>query len=172
MSSRLPIAATLALACLATTTHAYLKLGFQTANAVVSLRWTRPIQYFVTSRNTDGVTAAQLQATMGRAFTTWTTVPRVTLTTTFTGFTGAEPFVADGMSVIGFQSGARNWWSGPGAGTGHMLCSHSSSGQSRTAAASWSRTCSKFRPRLSTQIDAIEGQATRVPVDLQGQGAA
>jgi hypothetical protein len=104
MSRRVLIAATIILACLATTTRAYLKLGFQTANAIISLRWTRPVQYFVTNRNTEGVTAAQLQAAMGRAFTTWTTVPRVTLTTTFTGFTGAEPFVADGMSVIGFQS--------------------------------------------------------------------
>jgi hypothetical protein len=83
---------------------AYLKLGFITPTGIVGIRWSRPINYFVTSRNVDGVTAAQLQSAMGRAFTSWASVPNVAFTHTFTGFTGAEPFAADGMSTIGFRS--------------------------------------------------------------------
>src|SRR3972149_1041791 len=65
---------------------AYLKLGF------------------FTNRDADGVTAAQLQAAMARAFSTWASVPHVTITHSFTGFTGAEPFAADGINVIGFSA--------------------------------------------------------------------
>jgi hypothetical protein len=89
---------------LAASTEAYLKLGFFTPNGIVGVRWTRSINYFVTNRNVDGVTAAQLQSAMGRAFTTWASVPGVTFAHSFTGFTGAEPFANDGMSTIGFRS--------------------------------------------------------------------
>ena len=84
--------------------QAYLKLGFLTSSGVKAIRWTRPIQYLVTNRDTGFVSAAQLQATISRAFSTWAGVPNVVITHTFIGFTGAEPFVADGASVIGFQS--------------------------------------------------------------------
>jgi len=86
------------------TTHAYLKLGVLTPNGVVGIRWTRPIQYLVTNRDVDGVTAPQLQSTVSRAFGTWASVPGVTLAHGFTGFTSAEPFVADGINVIGFRA--------------------------------------------------------------------
>jgi hypothetical protein len=88
----------------AVTTSAYLKLGFFTPTGIVGLRWTRPVEYFVTNRDADGVTAAQLQVAIRRAFTTWASVPRVDITHSFTGFTGAEPFEADGINVIGFRS--------------------------------------------------------------------
>jgi hypothetical protein len=84
--------------------QAYLKLGFLTSSGVKAIRWTRPIQYLVTNRDTGFVSAAQLQATISRAFSTWAGVPDVVITHTFIGFTGAEPFVADGASVIGFRS--------------------------------------------------------------------
>ncbi len=83
---------------------AYLKLGFFTPSGIIGLRWTRPVEYFVTNRDADGVTAAQLQVAMRRAFSTWAAVPRVDITHSFTGFTGAEPFAADGINVIGFRS--------------------------------------------------------------------
>ena len=84
--------------------QAYLKLGVQTLSGLRPIRWTRAIQYFVTNRNTDSVTAAQLQTAVSRAFSTWAGVPNVTITHSFVGFTGAEPFTADGASVIGFRS--------------------------------------------------------------------
>ncbi len=86
------------------TTQAYLKLGVLTPNGVVGIRWTRPIQYFVTNRDVDGVTAPQLQATVARVFGTWGSVPGVALTHSFTGFTVSEPFVADGINVVGFRA--------------------------------------------------------------------
>jgi len=92
------------LAGLAAPTQAYLKLGILTSNGVKALRWTRPIQYFVTNRDSGGVTAPQLQATVSRAFSTWASVNGVTFTHGFVGFTGAEPFASDGMSVMGFRA--------------------------------------------------------------------
>lgn len=83
---------------------AYLKLGFFTPAGIVGIHWTRPISYFVTSRDADGVTAFQMQTAVGRAFATWASVPRVAITHSFTGFTGAEPFAADGINVIGFRA--------------------------------------------------------------------
>jgi len=105
-SVRIALAAAVLVAGVSTAapTQAYLKLGFLTSSGVKALRWTRPVQYFVTNRDASGVTAPQLQATVSRAFSTWATVPGVTLTHAFAGFTGAEPFAADGLSVIGFRS--------------------------------------------------------------------
>jgi len=84
--------------------QAYLKLGFLTSTGVKAIRWTRPIQYFVTNRDSTFVAATQLQTAVSKAFSTWAAVPRITVTHTFIGFTGAEPFVADGVSVIGFRA--------------------------------------------------------------------
>jgi hypothetical protein len=88
----------------AVTTSAYLKLGFFTPSGLVGIHWTRPITYFITNRDADGVTAPQMQAAMGRAFATWAAVPNVVVTSTFSGFTGAEPFAADGINAIGFRA--------------------------------------------------------------------
>jgi len=86
------------------TSSAYLKLGFFTPAGLVGIHWTRPINYFVTNRGADGVTASQMQAAMGRAFVTWAAVPNVAITPTFSGFTSAEPFEADGINAIGFRA--------------------------------------------------------------------
>jgi Matrixin len=84
---------------------AYLKLGTLVGLQVVPVKWsTLPIQYFVTNRDVPGVSAVQLQAAADRAFATWTAVPRVSLSDTFEGFTTANPFDDDGMSVIGFEA--------------------------------------------------------------------
>ncbi|HUR19580.1 MAG TPA: matrixin family metalloprotease, partial [Vicinamibacterales bacterium] len=84
--------------------QAYLKLGVLTPSGVKAIRWARPIQYLVTNRDTVFVTAPQLQAAVSHAFSTWAAVPNVSITPSFIGFTGADPFVADGASVIGFRS--------------------------------------------------------------------
>ena len=85
--------------------EAYLKIGVQVGNRVIALQWTQlPIRYFITNRNVPGVTAAQLQAAVDRAFRTWAAVPNVTLSTSFSGFTNAEPHTDDLVSVIGFKS--------------------------------------------------------------------
>lgn len=84
--------------------QAYLKLGVLTPSGVKAIRWTRAIQYLVTNRDTVFVTAPQLQNAVSRAFSTWAGVQNVAISHSFIGFTGAEPFSADGASVIGFRS--------------------------------------------------------------------
>ena len=89
---------------IASPVQAYLKFGVLTPSGLKPLRWARPVQYLVTNRDTAFVSAAQLQAAVARAFSGWAAVPNVSITHSFVGFTGAEPFTADGMSVFGFRS--------------------------------------------------------------------
>jgi hypothetical protein len=86
--------------------RAYLKRGVELNNgSVVLLKWPRmPVEYFVTNRDVSGVTAPQLQAAAERAFQTWGGVANATFASRFVGFTGSDPFVEDGVSVIGFRS--------------------------------------------------------------------
>jgi len=84
---------------------AYLKLGTDVDGRVVGVSWdTFPIQYFVTDRDDDLVSAGDLEAVLGRAFGTWTAVPTASVSASFAGYTTADPFEDDGMSVIGFQN--------------------------------------------------------------------
>jgi hypothetical protein len=84
-------------------TSAYLKLGGQGSNGTVTLRWQDfPIRYFVTNRDVNGVSAAQLEQGVSRAFASWTATPLTTLSAQFAGFTSASPVLRDGMTTIGF----------------------------------------------------------------------
>jgi len=84
---------------------AYLKLGTEVDGRVVGVYWdTFPVQYFVTERDDDRVSAGDLEAVLGRAFGTWSAVPTASVSASFGGYTDAEPFEDDGMSVIGFQN--------------------------------------------------------------------
>lgn len=83
---------------------AYLKFGVSTPLGIRAIVWRRPINYLVTNRDTVFVSASQLQAAVSRGFSSWAAVPNVSISHSFIGFTGAEPFVADGASVIGFRS--------------------------------------------------------------------
>lgn len=104
MTRRLLLTACL-VAIAAAPAAAYLKLGFRSGSRIVTVRWTeRPVRYFVTSRGDEGVTAAQFQQAMARAFATWQDEPTIDISFNFVGFTGAEPFADDGMNVLGFQS--------------------------------------------------------------------
>jgi hypothetical protein len=83
----------------------YLKLGFDLNGRKISVRWTKmPIRYFVTNRDVTGVTAVQLQTAVQKGFDTWAGVPTVAISSQFAGFTGTDPFVDDGVSVIGFRA--------------------------------------------------------------------
>lgn len=93
-----------AVLCAVTPLQAYLKLGFFVDGRLVSIKWDRPIDYFVTNRDVPGVSAPQLQAAIGRAFSTWSAVPRTAVTHNFIGITGAAPVGGDGMSVVGFRA--------------------------------------------------------------------
>lgn len=94
-----------AVACLAPPVQAYLKLGATVNGRVVGIEWTDlPVQYFVTSRDVPGVTAQQLQTATDRAFSQWTGVDGVALSSAFGSFTSAVPFEDDFLSVVGFAS--------------------------------------------------------------------
>lgn len=82
----------------------YLKVGTVVGTTVRALRWNGPVRYFVTNRDIAGVTAPDLQRAVARAFDTWGRAPGVSVPTEFVGFTTAEPFASEGMSVIGFRS--------------------------------------------------------------------
>lgn len=100
---RIVVAAILVLAA-AVPLSAYLKLGSRVGSRTVTLSWRDfPVRYFVTDRSVDGVTAQQFQATIDRAFNTWHDVETAETSSEFVGFTQAEPFDDDNMSVLGFQ---------------------------------------------------------------------
>jgi hypothetical protein len=82
--------------------HAYLHFGTGVGNERV--HWAEPqVRWLATDRGAPGVSAAAFQATLARAFSTWQDVPTATITFTFGGFTSAEPFEDDDLSVVGFQ---------------------------------------------------------------------
>jgi predicted Zn-dependent protease len=84
---------------------AYLKLGTSVGNQILGIKWThQPIRYFVTNRDVSGVTAPQLQTALAGALAEWSGQANVTISSQFVGFTGADPFNDDGVSVIGFQA--------------------------------------------------------------------
>jgi hypothetical protein len=94
------------LVCAATApVAAYLKLGTRLAGRTVTLRWPQmPIRYFVTDRGVPGVSSTQFQQAVSRAFATWDAVSAAQVSSTFVGFTLADPRQGDGATVIGFQN--------------------------------------------------------------------
>jgi hypothetical protein len=62
-----------------------------------------PVRWFATDRGVPGVSASEFQAAIARAFATWEEVPTASIAFRFVGFTGAEPFDEDNISVLGFQ---------------------------------------------------------------------
>ena len=84
--------------------HAYLAFTTSRAGQPRVLKWTqRPVRWFAAERGVPGVSVAEFQAAMSRAFATWEAVPTAAITFQFAGFTGAEPFDDDDVSVLGFQ---------------------------------------------------------------------
>lgn len=85
----------------------YLKLGSRIGDRTVTLSWRDfPVRYFVTDRSVNGVSAQQFQGSIQRAFNTWHAVESAQTSSEFVGFTRAEPFEDDNMSVLGFQDQA------------------------------------------------------------------
>jgi hypothetical protein len=85
--------------------QAYLHFSFTARGETITLRWDDvPVRWFATNRGVPGVSATQFQATVARAFATWEAVPTASIAFQFVGFTGAEPFEDDGLTVLGFQN--------------------------------------------------------------------
>jgi hypothetical protein len=84
---------------------AYLHFSFSVRGQTVSLKWARtPVRWFATDRGAPGVSASAFQAAVARAFATWEAVPTASISFQFAGFTGAQPFEDDDVSVLGFQN--------------------------------------------------------------------
>lgn len=84
---------------------AYLKFGVPVRGRQVTLRWAQtPVRYFVANTGVPGVTAADFQNAVGRAFASWQAVPTASITYQFAGVTAGSPGSDDGSSVLGFRS--------------------------------------------------------------------
>jgi Matrixin len=81
---------------------AYLKFGTMVAGREVVLKWTTTPRYFVTDAGVSGVSAADFQAAIARAFGTWQAVPTASISYQFGGVTAASPLDEDGSSTLGF----------------------------------------------------------------------
>ncbi|MEO8077963.1 MAG: matrixin family metalloprotease [Acidobacteriota bacterium] len=91
--------------CLSVPAIAYLKLGTRIGTRTVTMKWAQlPIRYLVTNRGVPGVTAAQFEQTVTRAFHTWDAVPSAVVSSEFVGFTLSSPASGDGATVLGFQN--------------------------------------------------------------------
>jgi hypothetical protein len=84
---------------------AYLKFGVPIGGHNVTVRWAQsPVRYFVSDLGVPGVTAADFQNAVGRAFATWQAVPTASITYQLAGVTSALPGSDDGASVLGFRN--------------------------------------------------------------------
>jgi hypothetical protein len=102
---RLLLCIVLGVASLSQNAHAYLQFTTAVGGETRVLKWQRtPIRWFAADRAGGGVSAAEFQGAMARAFATWEAVPTASVTFQFAGATGAQPFDDDGISVLGFQA--------------------------------------------------------------------
>jgi hypothetical protein len=84
---------------------AYLQFSLSVRGQTLKLRWLRtPVRWFATDRGVDGVSATAFQMAAARAFATWEAVPTASIGFQFAGFTSAEPFDDDDLSVLGFEN--------------------------------------------------------------------
>ena len=84
---------------------AYLEFGVTAGGRQVTLKWPQAnVRYSVSNTSVPGVTAADFQAAVARAFASWEAVPTSAITYQFAGFTSAVPGRDDGLSTLGFQN--------------------------------------------------------------------
>jgi hypothetical protein len=83
---------------------AYIHFTITDRGQSIPVKWQRmPLRWFAKDRGVPGVSASDFQVALSRAFATWQAVPTASISFQFAGFTGAEPFDDDGISVLGFQ---------------------------------------------------------------------
>ncbi|MCL4812547.1 MAG: matrixin family metalloprotease [Vicinamibacteraceae bacterium] len=95
-------AAVLVGAALAVPLEAYLKFGLVLGNDVRVLRQALPVRYFVRDLPVEGVSVADLDTAVSRAFDAWAGVASATVRAERVGLTSASPLEEDGITVIGF----------------------------------------------------------------------
>lgn len=99
------LSAVAACVLLAAPASAYLGFTLPIRGVPTVLKWQRtPVRWFARDVAASGVSAAQMQASVARAFGTWESVPTASIGFSYVGFTSASPFADDGLNVIGFQN--------------------------------------------------------------------
>jgi matrixin len=84
---------------------AYLHFGATVNGKTVEVKWGQTPRYYVNSASAvPGVSNADFQSTVAKAFATWDAVPSANITYQFAGVTSAHPGEDDGLSVLGFES--------------------------------------------------------------------
>jgi hypothetical protein len=87
------------------TADAYIHLGFESGSGTRAIKWNTPrVRWYANNGGVPGVSVAQFQSELAQAFTTWENVPTASIAFEFGGFTSAQPFDDDDLSVFGFQS--------------------------------------------------------------------
>ncbi len=87
----------------ASSSLAYLKLGASVNGRVVDATWhQQPIGYFISDRDANGVTAADLRGAVERATATWSAVSSANVRFQFVAMTTAPAEGTDGRNTIGF----------------------------------------------------------------------
>src|SRR5688500_16653140 len=77
---------------------ANVKLGARVGGTTITLRWQgMPVRYFVSNRSGGGVTGAQLEQAVTRAFANWDALATAEITAQFAGVTSAGPVLKDGI---------------------------------------------------------------------------
>jgi hypothetical protein len=101
---KIALLACLCVAILSQDAVAYLQFTTSAGGQTRVLKWQRtPVRWFAADRGAAGVPASDFQGAMARAFATWEAVPTASIAFQFAGFSGAQPFDDDGVSVLGFQ---------------------------------------------------------------------
>ena len=78
---------------------AYLKFGVPVKGQSVTLRWAQTPRYFVSDSGVPGVSAADFQGAVGRAFATWQAVPTASITYQLAGVTSTRHILLDGRRL-------------------------------------------------------------------------
>lgn len=82
---------------------AYLKLGAEVNGRIIDATWQQqPVGYYISTRDANGVTAADLRGAVERATNTWSSVGSASVRFSYQGMTTAPPEGTDGKNTIGF----------------------------------------------------------------------
>ena len=83
---------------------AYLHFGQTVNGKSVPVKWPETPRYYVNAQSAvAGVTNADFQSTIAKAFATWESVPTASIAYQSAGLTSAQPGDDDGVSVLGFR---------------------------------------------------------------------
>jgi hypothetical protein len=87
----------------AASSSAYLKLGAMVNGRVVDAVWQQqPIGLFISDRDSNGITSADVRGAVERAAATWSAVGSTQVRFAYQGMTSAPPEGTDGKNTIGF----------------------------------------------------------------------